>query len=146
LGACVFVALVGVVVLLGWQLESEILKAVLPGQSAMNPASALSFVLAAAALWIHHRAAPASSSRNAMGRGARALAAVVIVVGLVTLIRYCFAIDLGLDEILFRTRLDGNRISPNSGIAFAMIGIALVLLDREPRVRLQPAQLVVLVR
>jgi signal transduction histidine kinase/DNA-binding response OmpR family regulator len=144
LGVCFFVALVGVVVLLGWQLESERLKAVLPGQSAMNPTSALAFVLAAVALWIHHRAAPASSL-NATGRGARALAAVVIALGVVTLIRYCVGIDVGLDEILFRTRLDGNRMSPNSGLAFVLVGIALSLLDQEPRSRLHAAQLVALV-
>src|SRR5262245_21257311 len=90
LGACFFVALVVGVVGLGWLLESELLKIALPGQSAMNPTSALSFVLAAVALWIYHRRASASS---AMGRAARAFAAIVIVLGVATLIRYCTGID-----------------------------------------------------
>jgi hypothetical protein len=76
----------------------------------MNPTSALAFMLAAGALWAHHRAARETSSRGAMARVARALATVVIVVGAATVLRH-LGIDLGLDEILFRTRLDGNRIA-----------------------------------
>src|SRR4051812_35395048 len=54
------VAAVGVLVLMGWAAGCEPLKSVLPGLNAMNPMSALCFVLCGAALGVQMRAAESS--------------------------------------------------------------------------------------
>ena len=50
------IAVVGLVVLLGWHLDIELLQAGLPGHTPVNPATALALLLAACALWLHHQA------------------------------------------------------------------------------------------
>ena len=66
------------------------------------------------------------------------------VIGAVTLAGYAIGTNLGLDQMLFRDRLGGNRIAPNTGLCFLFLGTALGLLDWEPRRGYRPAQLVVL--
>src|SRR5687767_12284465 len=74
-GAC------GVLVLVGWMLDSPVLKSLLPAAVAMNPATAVCFILLAAALWLVRR-----EGRGA-GRwaAAAACAAVVVAVGMLRL-------------------------------------------------------------
>src|SRR4029453_3992253 len=55
-----------------------------------------------------------------------------------------FGTNFGLDELAFRARLGGKRITPTPGLCFALIGLALWLLARTPRSRPAPAQLVAL--
>jgi len=50
----VLVAVVGLVALLGWQLDVELLTSGLPGRVAMNPTTALALILAAGSLWMQH--------------------------------------------------------------------------------------------
>jgi len=47
-----FVVVVGSLVLLGWQLGVAELTSLLPGRIAMNPLTALGFILAGASLWL----------------------------------------------------------------------------------------------
>src|SRR5882724_5379328 len=61
--ACsVLVAFVGLVALLGWQFDVELLASGLPGRVAMNPTTALALILAAGSLWMQHRAWRAASA------------------------------------------------------------------------------------
>src|SRR5688572_10692373 len=54
--ACVLVAAIGALVLVGWAFDVETLKSLLhPNEIAMNPATAVCFILAAAALWLLRR-------------------------------------------------------------------------------------------
>src|SRR3712207_743128 len=61
--------LVGSFVLLGWALDIEVLKRVLPGLVAMNPATAVDFVLTGAALLLQTDAKDKGLGR--LGRGDR---------------------------------------------------------------------------
>lgn len=77
-GAGALAALTGGLVLVGWALDVEVLKRILPGLVAMNPVTALAFVLAGASLLLVGE-----------GRGivaGRALALVVALVGLLKLV------------------------------------------------------------
>jgi len=65
-------------------------------------------------------------------------------VGAVTIAGYVVGDNLGLDQLLFGARLGGNRIAPNTGVNFLFLGIALLLLDWQPRPGVWPAQLVLL--
>jgi signal transduction histidine kinase/DNA-binding response OmpR family regulator len=132
----------GGTVLLGWQLDLVVLTSILPGRVAMNPLTALGFMLAAAALWLS--LPPAASPGPQSGRAARAAATLVALIGAVTLVGYAIGTNLGLDQMLFRHRLGDNQIAPNTGLNFLLLGAALGLLDWEPRRRYRPAQVVVL--
>jgi signal transduction histidine kinase/DNA-binding response OmpR family regulator/HPt (histidine-containing phosphotransfer) domain-containing protein len=110
--ACVVVALVGAVVILGWALELSPLKGGLPGRVSVNPLTALALIAAAVSLW----------------RMSRAAAAVVFAVGAVALTGYMIGHNLGFDQILFTGRLDGNRMAPNTALCLVLYGAALVLL------------------
>jgi hypothetical protein len=123
----------GGAVLLGWQLEVSVLTSILPGRVAMNPLTALGFMLAAVALWLS--SLPASIRDSEFSRVARVAAALVALIGAVTLAGYAIGANLGLDQMLFRHRLGANRIAPNTGLNFLFLGATLGLLDWEPRRR-----------
>src|SRR5262249_27196566 len=143
-GCSVSVVLVGLVVLVGWGLDIEYLKSGFPGHVATNPTTALILILAAVALWMQHKAWRDASAPPLIGPAVRSAAVVIVAVGAMTLAGYILGRNLGLDEIGFRARLGGNRIGPNTGLCFALIGLALWLLERTPRSRRAAAQLVVL--
>ena len=132
----------GGAVLVGWQFDVATLTSILPGRVAMNPVTALAFMLTAVALWL---SLPSASGRGIeVGRAARVTGVLVAVIGVVTLAGYALGANLGLDQLLFRHRLAGNRIAPNTGLCFLLLGAALALLDWEPRRRYRPAQVIAL--
>ena len=139
--ACILTLLTSAGVLLGWQLGLPRLRAVLAGHVAMNPTTAVTFMLAAGSLWC---LTGERSARRAVW-WARVTASLVALVGLVTIAGYLVGENLGVDQLLFGARLDGNRIAPNTGVNFLMLGIALLLLDWRSQSRIWPAQLVLLV-
>ena len=139
--ACILTLLISAGVLLGWQLGLPRLRAVLAGHVAMNPTTAVTFMLAAGSLWC---LTGERSARRAVW-WARVTASLVALVGLVTIAGYLVGENLGVDQLLFGARLDGNRIAPNTGVNFLMLGIALLLLDWRSQSRIWPAQLVLLV-
>ncbi|MGH7565762.1 MAG: response regulator [Gemmatimonadota bacterium] len=106
------VALVGLVVLLGWGFDVDLLKGGLRGGTAMNPTTALALILAAGALWTRNRGA----------------AALVVGLGVITLAGFAVGHNYGVDQLVFRARLEGNRIAPNTGLCLVLIGAALLLL------------------
>ena len=137
-----FVALVSMVVLVGWGLDVDPLKGGLRGRVAMNPASAVGCAVAACALWLWHRRQRGNLPRS-IGP-TRVAAALVVALGVVTFAGYAMGRNLGVDQLLFGARLDGNRIAPNTGLGFALIGAALWLLDSPRAMRAHAAELVAL--
>src|SRR5207244_1571606 len=135
-----FVLAVGGLVLIGWQLDIVALTSGLRARVAMNPLAALGFVAGAGWLWLR-QVAPATTARRAAQLGA----GLVIVIGGTTLIGYLVGDNLGLDQIMYRERLGTNRIAPNTGLNFLLIGATLLLLDWETRSGHRPAQLLALV-
>jgi hypothetical protein len=99
-------------------------------------------MLASVALWLS--LPPATTRRAELGRAARVAALLLVVIGGVTLAGYAIGANLGLDQALFRHRLGDNRIAPNTGVSFLLLGAALGLLDWEPRRRHRPAQVAAL--
>lgn len=135
-GASAVAALVGFLVLIGWALDVEMLKAVVPGLVAMNPITALAFILAGAALWILRK----EEVDSWMRRLGLACASIVALVGLLRLGAYLFGWETGIDQLLFPERLDTNRMAPNTALNFLLLGAALLLLDVETRRGHWPAQ------
>jgi signal transduction histidine kinase/CheY-like chemotaxis protein/HPt (histidine-containing phosphotransfer) domain-containing protein len=138
------VLLIGSLALVGWQLDVDALKSVLRGRVAMNPLTALGFLLAAASLWLLEAESTGSHPRKWMSRAAWIGAASVAAIGVVTILGYTLGQNIGLDQLLFRARLSNNRIAPNTAVNFILIGGALLLLGWESRWGPRPAQLVAL--
>ena len=90
-GCALAVLLVGLLVLAGWALKIEALTSVLPGLTSMKPNTALCFVLAAVAL--------AQRQRHSLRLGC---AAVMIVLGGLSLAQDVSGADFGVDQLLFR--------------------------------------------
>ena len=122
------VALGGGIVLLGWSFGNEMLKRILPGLVAMNPFTALGFILAGASLmcyWLTEKK-PAHKWRYG-----RAMAGVLVAMGVLKISEYIFGWHLAFDQMLFRNQLqnDGtgfaNQIAPNTAYNFILAGLAL---------------------
>ena len=122
--AGVFVSCMGGVGLLGWTLEIETLKSVIPGMVTMKANTAACFVLGGLSLLSCRRA------RTSLGIG---LATVVIAVAVMTLFEYLTGRDLGIDELLFRDTvsiglgLPPGRMAMATAVAFAITGLSLIL-------------------
>lgn len=137
--------LVAASVLLGWTLQVEWLKRVAPGLIAMNPLTALCFLVAGAVLAL------------SLDRGRRnrhyALAVLgsclVLLTGLSKLLDVWIGTDLCPDDLLFSSQLalesaTPSRITPNTAGCFVLLGLALLLLDQPAWPRLLSSQVLCL--
>jgi PAS domain S-box-containing protein len=120
----------GLFVVVGWIAGIEPIKRVAPGLVAMNPASAVSFVLAGVSLSL--LSLPDFSPR--LRRLGQVCAGLVLLVGLLKLVACFGGPDLHVDQWLFRAQLDGadatpNRMAPNTSLNFALIAMALLCLS-----------------
>src|SRR5271157_1811121 len=124
---------VGLVGLTGWVFQIETLKSVVPGLVAMKANTAVCFVLIGVSLWwlgAHDR--PASVSDWI----ARAAAAMVSTVGLLSFLEFLGGWNFGIDQLLFVETAKGaagsvqpGLMSPITALAFVLLGLALLLLD-----------------
>lgn len=134
--ACAGLAVVvGVAVLFGWAVGNETLKSIVPGIVAMNPVTAVCFILCGLALliWWPGTAGPQRWLPVC-------LATVVGICGLIRLGGYLFGWTLPVDQWIFPTRLDvgsglPNRMAPNTAFNFVLLGpaIASLMLHRVRR-------------
>jgi methyl-accepting chemotaxis protein len=111
--------------ILGWLLEIDALKRVLPGLVAMNPLTALSFIVAGGGLLATLRA-------DANRLGGRMCAAAVATVGALIVFRYVTNIDIPIDRLLFARTLGDNVMAPPTAFNFLLTGLALWLLGGDP--------------
>ena len=133
---CLFSIAIGCLGLLGWASGNLFLKTVIPGSVPLQPNSAVCLILLGISLRL--RKQPSTGERNAVYAIAQALAALVAVVGLLSLAEYRFGWDLGIDQLLFRVGpADASRsvraglMSVISATDFFLLGSALILLDRK---------------
>ena len=122
-------AMLGFGVLVGWLLDIAMLKSVLPGWVMMKPNTALGFVLAGGALLLLDRPRISGGTQ----RWGYVLAALLVLLGTLTLLEYAAAVDLGLDQILFAVPHDANstatvgRMTVATAVGFVGTGLALLL-------------------
>jgi two-component system, sensor histidine kinase and response regulator len=139
--SAVAVVAVALLVLLGWAFEVEALKSLMHrGRIAMNPLTAVCFILAGASLWVF-LPEPLRERREKLGA---ALGWVVVVIALLVLLRVLVGLDIRIDRVLFYTRLGENRMAPNTALTFFLIGLALASIETRVRGRFGPSQLAVL--
>ena len=137
--AALAAVVIGASVLSGWLFEVEFLKRIAPGLVAMNPASAVAFILAGASLALFLRS-PHGKDRKSLALifTARLCALVVALIGLAKLVGVLSGWDFGVDQWLFASKLpDGlqfqNRMASNTALNFLLLGSALLLVDVKNR-------------
>ena len=137
------VTALGLAVLLGWGLNIPLLKSILPGWVSMKPNTAAGFMLAGLALLCATR--PRGSSRQFPGQ--YLTAALLSLLGLLTLAEYRFAVDFGIDQWLFQSpheavaKAPPGRMAVATAAGLACTGLALLLLDSRGRIGSQIAAL-----
>lgn len=143
--ASISVIAVSCLVLVGWTLNIESLKSVVPGMVAMNPGgTAVAFLLCGAALWILQSKDPRPPGQHI----ATACAAGVTLIAVTRLVSYFFQWDFGPDRWLFSAALEAykipNRMAPNTAFSFFLTGLALLSLDTKAWGKYRPAELLAL--
>jgi signal transduction histidine kinase len=121
-------AMIGLLVLIGWQFDIAILKNPLPGAVSMKANTAAAFLLAGLTLIFLQR------SRTTTNLLARVCALIIFAIGFISLCEYLFTWNAGIDEILFRESKDAvatihpGRLAPNTALNFLLLGFAFFLL------------------
>lgn len=123
LASALFCLLLGASVLLGWSADAEHLKRIHSGFVAMNPLTAICFMIVGCGL---------ARGTHRFRRSAIAAGTVVSIIAAAKLGDYAFG-GLPVDRLLFAAELDlgdgslPNRMAPNTALAFLLGGIALAL-------------------
>lgn len=123
-----FVALLGMIVLLGWQLNISILCAPIPHLPAMTPNTATGVGLLGCSLFLLSSLAKPGVRWIAIG-----CLAVVLLVGSATLLEYLTGRSFGIDRLLFGRQtgqlmtLYPGRPSPQTCVNFLLLAIAMGL-------------------
>jgi PAS domain S-box-containing protein len=118
----VLVMILGLTVIVGWHAGVPQLVQLHPTFAPMKYNTALCFLCSGAALL----AIRMEARRLALFTGV-----IVALVGLLTLAEYTFDVDLGIDQLLFRTYIftqtsHPGRMSPVAALVFSMVGLASV--------------------
>lgn len=127
-------SILGLIALAGWVSEIELLKSGVIGAVAMNPTTAVAFILSAVSLWLLQT--PGTLNANS----ARLAGAMVAAIGGIKLADYLLGIELGIDRFLFADQLAGNCMAPNTAAGFTVMGAALVLADARQRLWFFPGE------
>lgn len=147
LAACISAIVISGLVLTGWALDIELLKRIYPSLVAMNPITAIAFIILSISLLLMR-------SRKADQRAfiiAKVCAGIVILIGLLMLIEIIFGVAIGIDQLLFKNKMANdvigqpNRMAPNTALNFVLLGCVLLFLDEKIKRRLHIAQTLVII-
>ena len=127
----VIVLLGGLLVLVGWVLEVDVLKGILPGLVTMKPNTAIAFALVGLSLLLLQ-----SEGSGSWKRAISTLCSVAAgVIGLLVISEYLAGWDLHIDQLLFRDAQVGpvppGRMAFSTAVGFVLIGSSLLLLAVE---------------
>ncbi|MBL6445558.1 GHKL domain-containing protein [Fulvivirga sp. 29W222] len=122
---------ISVVVLAGWQFNIDIFKRVIPGLVAMNPLTAICFIMSAVSLLLFY-------SKKAYVKWGKVVAMSVTTIGSIKVVGMLIGLEYNIDELLFHNKLQAdivventNSMAPNTALCFIIIGLALFYLQRE---------------
>lgn len=120
-----------VLVLIGWAADIALFKHILPWAIAMNPTTAVCFIMAAFSLFLFTN----ERHKESYYKISLFLSIAVLCIGSIKLISVFLNMDSGIDSILFNNKLASeitagmpNRISPNTAFGFVAIGTATILM------------------
>jgi PAS domain S-box-containing protein len=129
-------------VLAGWQWGIDFLKQPIPHRTAMNPLTAVSFILTALSFLFLSRSGispfPAVLSQNVRNRMGHILAVAVLAAGVLKLVAAGHIIHFSIDQVLFAEKFSSaaggiwaNEMTLNSACCFMLAGLSLLFLNRE---------------
>jgi len=128
----VAVLLIGIAVIIGWAVDSPVLKSVFPNYGSMKVNTALCFIFSGIALLLLNKKEKISSS----GKFLTSVFSILIsLIGILSIIEYKFNIRIGIDELFFKDNTLFNlsftpgQMSPITAFNFVCLGIALLLLQ-----------------
>lgn len=126
--SAIIVIVISVLVLWGWQQNIIFLKQVSSTMVAMNPMTAVAFIIASTSLML-------SQQKDYKLFIAKILASFVIGIALLRLLAVSGLYDAGIDRLLFPEKITtttyngiANYMVPHAAVAFLLAGIALLLL------------------
>ncbi|HJQ26798.1 MAG TPA: response regulator [Blastocatellia bacterium] len=128
-GMGILMVLTAATILTGWVLDAAALKCIIPDSPAMKANSAFCFLLAGLTLVLMQQ------NKQKARQGARLVALVLAVIGLLTISEYSFGWQLGIDQMLVRDQVpplmagQPGRMSPVAAFSFFIGGLALMLLS-----------------
>ena len=133
------VVVLGCTVLAGWVFDVELLKGILAGFATMKSQTAAAFILTGFSLITIRQKGRLSSPITS-----RILGGLAAAVGIAVLLEYSFGVSLGIDrfpvpDLSQRAGFLG-RMAPATAMAFVMIGLGLVLIEKSWRRGIRPAQ------
>ncbi|HQR38541.1 MAG TPA: response regulator, partial [Blastocatellia bacterium] len=140
-GACA-VAAIALVSLIGWAFDIEQLRTVVAGRPAMVPNTAVALLMASAALALYDEIHSGWRLRASL-----VLGALVAAFAAVTLFEYALGSVPGFDTLLLPEYAVAlfpsfpGRTSPQSAVALLLVGVSLVALVLERRMRRAPSQI-----
>lgn len=128
----------GILVLVGWALDIDLLKRVWPGLVTMKVNTALCFILTGLALRLVNEEGVAQEATFTNSRFlARSCAVLACVIASLSLIQYALGQDFGIDELLIKDvpvepgTLHPGRMAPITALNFLLVGGALLLWTAE---------------
>lgn len=129
-------AVIAALVLIGWGWNIEVLKRIVPGLVAMNPMTAVTFLIAAVSVVNFAREKRTGHTTASLWVG-RVCAIFVGLVGALQLIALFSGHSFQFDQWLFRAKLAvealPSTIAPNTAFNFLLIGCALLFLQSRNR-------------
>ncbi len=137
IAAGIFIMLVGTLVLAGWLLDITRFKSI-HGDIIMKANTALLLVLSGLSLCLFNL----DVEKKVLRTAAKVCAAVVAVVGLLTLSEHLVGWNLGIDQLLFEesggalATASPGRMGPPASSCFTVAGVALVLLHSRRAIRI----------
>ena len=133
ISAAAITMLLGLLVIIGWLTYSNFLWMFVPGMVTMKFNIALGFVFSSAVLLFYYFPGK-NETRHQISV---LLSGIVSLIGLLTFAEYFFGFNIGIDELFVKDNLNiittyyAGRMSPLSAVNFILIGIGLLLLNKE---------------
>jgi len=127
---------IAVMVILGWLLDIDVLKQVLPGLVSMKFNTAVSAGILGCSLsyWLLTQRSPTERSPKSVRWVMLGSAAIVVLIGGLTISQYQFKVNYGIDQLIVKddTSIIGTsspgRMALNTAVTFVLLGIAWFLL------------------
>lgn len=120
-----------ILVLVGWWLDVDVLKSLVPGYKPMSIVSAVTFIAAGSALLLWN----ASLVTGTVSLTARLLSVFMIFVGFLSVMNGTIEGGAGLDPFLVWGGDGAVRMAPSTAVGFVLLGLAMALTDIEARSR-----------
>jgi PAS domain S-box-containing protein len=123
-----FVIVLGSVALIGWRLNNQTLKCIVPGSTPLKPNIAAGLLLCGAGLMLSSR----KKIQKWPGHAITLIGLLIIAMALLTLGEHCFDWNVGIDHWLVREipstngAVNPGRMLPTTAFCFVVMGVALL--------------------